>query len=710
MTNGNVSDRDTRNLATANNKMPASEVADIGKCTRKDLEAGNGGVGGVADDTIDSQSLPKLRSSSIHQGETFKHVGHVSNVDFNNLRKVTTSSSRTSDASARTKSNPLARLFTRNKSSNSIQTASAHTSLRKANPSHHEEKDKDKEREKGKGKLGKEEEEEKEQEQEQEQEYSQKEGRNGGDKAGEDNVTEEGADNQYVRRSGSSIHIGSRISSGHRHKDKQKLPSKTKLHSASLELERPPSNFTDGQDSYSTTSQNSSPSSLKRKQKKLSLASPVMSIQNFFHKPLGSAQLKAEGKGRKDSLPSQSKNVVGLSSSNSNSIVSDPDLAAIFRFTQGNLFAEDSEGNSDYSTLVELQRKMFTPTDLYIYQKINKHHPHNEVLSEILDSKTAIKTNRDQPALSKFQLRLFQILKPLFDSSGNNGNFNAHHQYQHHTSNNINGISKINNNAKSSDWLLSKQLGVSVEELGNYVKDVFQEANPFAATNIKLAKYRKGVRSPSKIQVVNTINPHLEESNGHALQTFSREFNEVLDMCMHMLIDGYQGGGKNNGQEGRDVINDSPIHRWDIVSSCWRHFNMRTRFLVITIMHPLELLLNRDYVEKLGCSKYQMLDADTYLIQAFSRVILKPMLLSRMDDREDASISSLQMSPSMLTDLESQALFKSKTTTETLLACMGTIMSNPNFEFSEHDPHEDKYLSGLDALSHELRMSMTIAN
>ena len=116
--------------------------------------------------------------------------------------------------------------------------------------------------------------------------------------------------------------------------------------------------------------------------------------------------------GKFDDFSKASKTTLCLSSNSSNSIISNPELAQIYNFTNPNISIEDGETNLDHSnsSFLDIHKKMLVPADLFIQNKLNKYHQ-TEVGLGIYESEL------DHDKDSKIYSNLYHYLKPLFTPS-----------------------------------------------------------------------------------------------------------------------------------------------------------------------------------------------------------------------------------------------------------------------------------------------------
>ncbi|KAF6059833.1 hypothetical protein FOB64_006816 [Candida albicans] len=116
--------------------------------------------------------------------------------------------------------------------------------------------------------------------------------------------------------------------------------------------------------------------------------------------------------GKFDDFSKPSKTTLCLSSNSSNSIISNPELAQIYNFTNPNISIEDGETNLDHSnsSFLDIHKKMLVPADSFIQNKLNKYHQ-TEVGLGIYESEL------DHDKDNKIYSNLYHYLKPLFTPS-----------------------------------------------------------------------------------------------------------------------------------------------------------------------------------------------------------------------------------------------------------------------------------------------------
>lgn len=156
--------------------------------------------------------------------------------------------------------------------------------------------------------------------------------------------------------------------------------------------------------------------------RKNSISSPT--FHGFFHRTHTDTSLDIPDDTTTKLLGS-TRTALCLSSNNSNSYVTNVEFASIFKFTDPNFQIDDSVqvttsastgGDGGSSSLADIHRKLLVPTDLFFQTRIQRHHSRSQSNSD----ESQIETFRIKN--TQFYNQLFQLLKPLFMPSINKNN------------------------------------------------------------------------------------------------------------------------------------------------------------------------------------------------------------------------------------------------------------------------------------------------
>ncbi|CAK9442178.1 uncharacterized protein LODBEIA_P59210 [Lodderomyces beijingensis] len=552
------------------------------------------------------QNSNDSRFSQVSNGEV-QAQNQVAAVDFNNLRKLSTSNSHSSEGSARTaKTKPLSKLFTRTKPS--------------AKPS---------------------------------QDLTLN--------ADETETSGYSTDSKFVQEP-------EELS-----KRKKLLKLSNKLTtSAKSSLELAPS----GNAEFGTA--NSSLAKPKKNSRAMSVSSPVSTFHNFFHKPLTSSQqVRVEEKGRKDSSQtSPSKATIVLSSSNSNSIIVDSRVASYLKFTHAGHANDDADNAFDHSALLELQRKMFTPADSYIQNKISKHH-HSEVGLGISGSLDRESVNLDA-RFDEFHQKLAEILKCVF-------------------------VPSLQKSRKDCSPTLV--LGGTIDHVGNSIKSNFIEVvtkSTRAQAGEKHHRSRKSSKTApkgyphtpqeSKFEDSQEIDAYLFRSFVQDLSlTFMKFLLAMKTDIEHFLV----SEDKPRTSTSTRAVKDSDWQQqWKLILRCWSFFNLKVRFLVSVIFEPLKVYLVQEIHSIIDV---EVLDVESLLIRAFDRSIVRPFLLTRVATPISFPSDDAQRYKIDLSEDEEKYIGSHGHVREELLRCFGTIQS-------KSDPAAPKSDGDYDYSNHVLTL------
>ena len=266
--------------------------------------------------------------------------------------------------------------------------------------------------------------------------------------------------------------------------------------------------------------------------------------------------------GKFDDFSKASKTTLCLSSNSSNSIISNPELAQIYNFTNPNISIEDGETNLDHtnSSFLDIHKKMLVPADLFIQNKLNKYHQ-TEVGLGIYESEL------DHDNDNKIYSNLYHYLKPLFTPS----------------------FSISDSGQKGR---MRPILGASVEEIANFVKESFCLHQPNHERSFRL-KTRSSVSSLGR-----------EKVEDFDYRQLSNLFEKLMALLSHNL----------------QTADSSEVSLQALILNAWKYYNAYVRFYLLSIFQPLQIYLNELFTRNHNGSK--IIRIDDLLLVSFRKVFI----------------------------------------------------------------------------------------
>ncbi|RLV89896.1 hypothetical protein JA1_004930 [Spathaspora sp. JA1] len=145
-----------------------------------------------------------------------------------------------------------------------------------------------------------------------------------------------------------------------------------------------------------------------------SINSPISSFHSFFHRShAASSPLElSNSKAKIEDHSSNSRTALCLSSNSSNSYITDIKLAMIYKFTDPNYSIDDVEGNTDYNSF---HKRMLLPVDSYFQSKVHKNSQDGNMLASDSSDNGSLHIVSDfSQRNATFFVSLMNIIKPLF--------------------------------------------------------------------------------------------------------------------------------------------------------------------------------------------------------------------------------------------------------------------------------------------------------
>lgn len=595
--------------------------------------------------TNDRTSFRGEPSSSTANASINSGLGpsQVASVGFNNLKKVSTNTSLVSTLStATTKSNALARLFTKNRSSSTINqdlmSPPQAVSLMNESPLYSRSNN------------------------------SQDTVLNSSDNDTFDSYADESSDSvaDYSKKSGSPSLF--------------KLP---KMNKAKLRFSGKPSASrpdlsiqTNGHHGLKVPKKilslglTDDSSSLFKAQtnRKTSMNSPVSStFHSIFHRTHNHSQIADNGSlasvndegtihYHQGLTTNPNRTTVCLSSSSSNSYITDISFAVVYNFTDPDYSLEDYDTFGEHNSLIDIHKKLLVPTDQFLLNKLLKSHPSEVGLGIISDDSTnssddylnkyLIDFGKDN---SKFFGNLLAITRPLFLPS---------HQ------------KKLANGRKHP------HLSMSSEDVANFIKDNYMNelissssTATQSPTNIICANHDGENKSPGKrdrLKKISTrtyptrspsffslneipIDDGLDDYRAREISqdlltffyrcflTFRKDFNNVdvkHPISRRMSVPSSTAGGSVPKFDDLKLPQLDQLEKnWELLTSQWNYFNLKVRYDIVNMFYPLQKYLYNASIQLFNKNKNNaiQIEIESILLVAFKNIIITPVLLRRKE-------------------------------------------------------------------------------
>lgn len=403
-------------------------------------------------------------------------------------------------------------------------------------------------------------------------------------------------------------------------------------------------------------------SSEESRGKKQIISSPLSGFHNLFHKSHSANGLSKFGdRNGEDKIHTSSlKASICLSSNNSNSVVNDIMLARVYKFTNANFSNEDGETFAEHSSLLDIHRKMLTPADLYIQNKLNKHHQHEIGLGIVDKSETAVlgMPANEEAKLNKSRQQICSLLKPLFIPSRQK---------------------KV---ASSNEYPF---LGHSLDEIGHIIRNQLSLDSNRPANNVELTpkyvKYKlRSNKSSSKGQVLGAdthdsmcTTPFDESDLREIILDLTTIFLSCLGWLRRDVLQSVRPSENSNKQRGFDYLD-----MWQILSQSWFYYNKNIRFQILQIFQVVFTTTPRWYGEPILPSTY----IDEVLQNSFCTVFIVPIV----EDSKRRSIASLSVTTiancGVLDNHEKSLFLHDPTLLSNALHCLGSLQALPQSSYS----------------------------
>lgn len=369
--------------------------------------------------------------------------------------------------------------------------------------------------------------------------------------------------------------------------------------------------------------------------KKSGVASPGSTFHNFFHRSHTSSQpsellvLSSDDHISQQSVTIPSRTAITLSSNSSNSVITDVNFALIFKFTNPNYSLEEPDSTTEHSTLIDMHRKLLTPTDQFLQSRVQK------MTSLDFNARVAAQESDIHLQMSETRnyAKLFQSLTEA-----------------------IRPLILVSQSRKLSNGCEHACLSMLLEDLGTSLLESYiniTENGPASDTldrspSSKSARLRKLSRlnSSSNTSLNETAWNHLDdfrfrETHAEILSFFTKcmtcflnDFNNHMDFSV--LIE--KDADFNRDETLLDV--ELLCREWAKLEAKWDHFNKRIRFQMLAILHPLQRHFNDRLIENpYGIGNTVRILTESMLLSSFRDVIVMPFILNRLQIYKTAEAS-----------------------------------------------------------------------
>lgn len=583
-------------------------------------------------------------------------ASQISSVDFNNLRKQPTNLSDTSTISTVTtkSNNPLSRLFTKNRSMTSI--------LNKGNDIEETEYDPHK--------------------------------TSDGEDANTTSPSSKVSRNTAMKPSPSSSSL---IKLGKKSRSKFSISTKKpelSIHTAGHHGLKVPKKIRSSALLDDAASPGAGSSGIKNP-----ASSPASTFHNFFHRSHSNSQahellsLSPDDQITQQSVTVPSRTTITLSSSSSNSVITDVSFAIIYKFTDPNYSLDDFESANEHSSLFDMHKKLMTPTDQFLLSRLHRL-PNQEIGLGIASD--------DDPQLPVAEARNYAKL------------FNSF----------LNAIKPLilpSQSKKLSNGTEHACLGMLVEELGASLLEGYKNISRNGSTpepierspstrSARVRKVSSQLHSSSSSSLTDNVPDKFDDfrfRETHAelqsfftkcMMIFLNDFSKQIDFSL--LVD-------KDAEVNREELLPEVVKlckEWAKVEAKWTYFNRNVRFQLLAIFHPLQKYFNEMLIENAyGIKNSIRILTENMLLASFRDTIVMPFVISRLQSyrmTEDVNNflahSPLSSSLASLTPIQKLTTITKAETLRSqeayilangglmagLLNCFGTIRSHMPWELA----------------------------
>ncbi|ODV77796.1 uncharacterized protein CANTADRAFT_26847 [Suhomyces tanzawaensis NRRL Y-17324] len=432
--------------------------------------------------------------------------------------------------------------------------------------------------------------------------------------------------------------------------------------------------------------------------RKNSVSSPGGTFHNLFHRNQAITQSNPDsGKlmnpndfSTKQKTSSASRTSLSLSSNNSNSYVSDIKFALLYKFTDPDYSVEEIEAPNDHTMLLDIHRKLLMPTDQYLQNRTQKGQSQELGLGILGDSYDNEYRYHNGKNNAKFFENLLYITRPIFMPSTQKTLSNGlQHPYTGFTIEDIASIIKEYYWREPSSIVQPNKLTI---EPGQHSSTPASSTQRMTKSKLKPLRTNRSSSTAS----ITTPNELYEKFDELKIREISLDLFTFFVKCMNMLkkdFDMESGDEEELRTPSPSKVNNSSsvIKQWLILSTIWIYFNKKIRFALIGIFQPLQHLFHEISSQGLRSNIIIDVEIENTILLAFRDVIIHPFLLQHSMINESFEVwvdsnDKVNNSHPALTNSEEQTMLSShKELLDNLIECFGEVLSNTRL----HTPHAD---------------------
>ena len=386
-----------------------------------------------------------------------------------------------------------------------------------------------------------------------------------------------------------------------------------------------------------------------------SVSSPASTFHSFFHRSHSNSQPNADASPSSKDDANQKRTTVSLSSSNSNSMVTDINFAMLYNFTNPDYIIDEIDGPGEHSSFLDIHKKLLVPTDQYLQNKMSHRHltPPQEIGLGITNNPEEFepsKFNDFTKQNSKFFNNLLSITKPIFLKS---------------------------QQRRLQNGFAQPYIGYTIEDIANYVKDNYVTTLKSSPdTGLTLPSKRFKVKSKISVRNVSTNSAESYDTESFGIENLDdfRVLEISQDMSTYFMKgfsilrndfhhipnkDNFSPPSLHNPSEYATTI----ISDWIKITKIWDYFNRKVRFFLLAVFHPLQNHLHQTITEN-----SHSLEIESLLLVSFRDSIITPSLIRRLNIYNEVSAGTLLQH-------EEQRLKENPELLDKVINCLGVTSS-----------------------------------
>jgi hypothetical protein len=403
-----------------------------------------------------------------------------------------------------------------------------------------------------------------------------------------------------------------------------------------------------------------------------SLSSPSSTLHNFFHRSQSITQINADLLSTNmDDLPI-SKRTVGLSSNNSNSIITDMNSALVYKFTYPDYSLEDTEGLGEHTSILDIHKKLLIPTDQYLLSKLNNRQQNQDIglgiLNETNEIESQIKLQDTGRSNSSFFDNLLEITRPI---------------YLNQQKRTLNGLKQI-------------YLAYTIEDIANFIRlnyfnsSVFlpldsETASPSRRSRIR-PKYSTRTFSSNSLSLSDLNLNSATNLDAYKLREISKDLTTYFCKGLNILRKDFDLANlrSDTSSHAKKVID---LNEWEKIIEIWDYFNRHIRYFILACFQPLQKYFHEISVTE----NINVIEIESILLVSFRDSILMSCLTKKLPRfREHGDMFTLEE--------EKKELAQNPKLLNRIIECLGVLCSSTGIDAMEDCPISDfmvKILEGL---------------